>query len=254
MMVKRHDLDRMKVNELKGICKRSGIKRYSGLRKMNMIKVISSHFASRRIQRWYVRKKLKREVCCITMEPVRCPFWGRTTKGGKRIYFNAKPMVDYLIATGKFECPLTRERFSMKEIKTLDAVAKTYKLSKRTLRHAFDHPEVYKSMKIKQEQIDILSDNVLKDTWTIRTRMELLEFMASPSDFTNIMKRDFQNILEILRQIFSRDPKSCLDTLDTIERVIQDIRCEIEEFDDIQSTFLRWTREAYRNFSKRMGV
>lgn len=114
--------------DLKKICKINKIKNYSKLKKVDIIKKIIDYFSVLKIQKFWRKKLINNKLCPISLNVIKYPCYAFKTKKGNFIYYNIKPLIDYLITTGNFQDPKTRQTYSEDNIKTIENIRKYYKL------------------------------------------------------------------------------------------------------------------------------
>lgn len=111
--------------ELSRLCKRYRWKRYSHLRKADLLGYISRRLhAIRLIQRWWKRHNQpvnKEDV--FTLEPHTQHKRFIFQEGHQRYQFDCKTLLEYMFSTGKFENPYTRTRLSER---TLNHLQRTF--------------------------------------------------------------------------------------------------------------------------------
>ncbi len=116
---------------LKKICKFLHIKNYSSLRKSELVFVINKYHAVILIQRWIRKILSKEESCPISCEPIRYPCFAFKTPNNVLIYYNLDALRSFLIKTGDFRDPITREEYTDKQLLVMDNIY-NYKHQKQT--------------------------------------------------------------------------------------------------------------------------
>lgn len=112
---------------LKKICKMLRIKNYSFLRKNELILIINRHHAYIKIQKW-VRKILsKGESCSISCEPIKYPCFAFKTPNNILIYYNLSAIRNFLIKTGDFRDPNTRDNYTDSQLLEMDNIYKYHR-------------------------------------------------------------------------------------------------------------------------------
>jgi len=106
--------------------KKKMIKTFSKLRKDELIEFYLKLRSIRKIQRWYLKLKIRDQTCMITLDPVEIPFWRKKVSLQNYHYYNLKPFVDYMFSTGKFEDPITHEKLSDQDLKEIDQKQSQY--------------------------------------------------------------------------------------------------------------------------------
>jgi hypothetical protein len=78
----------------------------------------------------------------ITMEPIgRHPFQVRRPDGSV-IGYNPETLIDYILSSADFTCPVTRRPFSDEDLAALDALAQSTGLDRPSVLRAKQHPDV----------------------------------------------------------------------------------------------------------------
>lgn len=114
----------MNVTDLRAVCKLAGIRGVSGKRRSVLESALAEHHARLRIQRWFRRILGRGESCPVSLEPVRYPCFGFRTASRVFIYYNLGVLKQYLVESGSFADPMTREEYSVETLKQMDAVDK----------------------------------------------------------------------------------------------------------------------------------
>ena len=112
---------------LKKICKFMRIKKYSGLKKNEIVCMITKHLAILKLQKWIRKILSKNEACPISMEPIRYPYFVYKPVGTQKlIYYNLDAIKESLIKSGDFRDPISRDTYSDKDLKIMDTTDKYY--------------------------------------------------------------------------------------------------------------------------------
>ena len=163
--------DKITLIQLRGICKIKKISNYSKLRKLEVIKLINSNLAILKIQKYLRSKWIDGRLCPISMQTVVYPCFAFRPKGFTFIYYNLEPLTDYLLSSGNFSDPKTREPYSDHTLKAIDKcneckVGKSvYKASRNKNR--------YKQKKDKDEDLEVLEHCIDEVVSSIREILEL---------------------------------------------------------------------------------
>lgn len=113
--------------ELKKICKFMHIKKYTGLKKINIILMINKHLSILKIQRWIRKKLSKNESCPISMDRINYPcFVYKPIGTQKLIYYNLSAIKNFLIKSGDFRDPISRDSYTEENLQTMDIIDKYY--------------------------------------------------------------------------------------------------------------------------------
>lgn len=91
----------------------------------------------RRIQRWYRSKKTRDPVCPISFEPLSSVRIYRfyPASGGRPIGYNIAALLSYIETTGRDIDPMTRTRYTLRDMRRFDAVINYYKLGAQSPLH-----------------------------------------------------------------------------------------------------------------------
>jgi hypothetical protein len=92
---------------------------FSTLKLEQLLDILEIYHATVKIQRFLRRKFSADDTCPISLEPVKYPLYGFKTNS-KFIYYNLQDLTDYLIETGDFRDPKTRNEYSIKNIVDID--------------------------------------------------------------------------------------------------------------------------------------
>lgn len=96
-------------------------KQISKLNKSEIIKVLKSHHAVKRIQKFLRTKWSIESICPVSLENVSYPLFAFKPKGNSHfIYYNLEIFSNYLISTGDFRDPKTREVYNEDVLKSID--------------------------------------------------------------------------------------------------------------------------------------
>lgn len=93
----------------------------SSFNKINMSKLIVCNLAAKRIQKFLRKSWSIEDICPVSLESVKYPIFAFKPKGStKFIYYNLNLLCDYLITTGDFRDPKTREEYTEITLKSID--------------------------------------------------------------------------------------------------------------------------------------
>lgn len=96
-------------------------KQISKLNKNEIIKVLRSHFSVKKIQKFLRLKWSIESICPVSLETVNYPLFAFKPKGNRHfIYYNLEIFSNYLISTGDFRDPKTREVYNEDTLKSID--------------------------------------------------------------------------------------------------------------------------------------
>jgi hypothetical protein len=152
-------IENFNLKQLRDKCKLYGMKGYSKHNKSALQENIKKFVASKYIQRWYRKMKAFTSICSISMEPTRYPCWPVKQEKGW-IYYNLPDLVDYFLVSGNFKCPISKYIFNSKELKSMDVYVNKVGIKRKSVYSAKKNPEYYRKIKDKEEQIDILTDQI----------------------------------------------------------------------------------------------
>lgn len=119
----------LKVRTLKKLCKLRKISGYTKLSKNSLIKTINKHNAAIKIQNFFRKKLIKDNVCPISMNKINYPCWAfKPQNSNFFIYYNLPDIINYLLSSGDFRDPKTREQYTKKNIQELESLRKKFKI------------------------------------------------------------------------------------------------------------------------------
>jgi len=174
------DDDTITITSLKKICKIHRIKKYSGLKKCDLLLLINKYLSTLKIQQW-IRKILSgRELCSISGDVIRYPCFAFKTEAGVLIYYNLDPLKQYLIKIGDFRDPLSRNNYNEQHLLVMDNIDKYWRLTRSTVGPSSGKfVSVYKASlnkkfydKMKEQDCEILTferilDSICQDIKTL---------------------------------------------------------------------------------------
>ena len=178
--------------DLKKICKIYNIKKISNLNKNDIIIRICQHFAIVKIQNFIRKKHSSERICPISMEPVSFPLFAYKPDHSRNfIYYNLRSLCDYLITTGDFRDPKTRDPYSDETILKIDKLAVENKITLlydfKTLIYASKNRRFYRVRKEKEETLLVLE----------RCLDDIIDSMR-----TLIEKKNVRNAIYTLNSLF----------------------------------------------------
>lgn len=214
----------LNVRQLRQLCKHKKIK-YSNLRKTKLIESLSFHHSSIKIQRFFRGKWILND-CPISMERVKYPCFAYRPKGWdvskKRnhyfIYYNLKPLVEFMLVSGDFRDPKTRETYSEDTLRKIDTYAKKVGFKLKNLLTASRNRNYYKRKRDRENDIIVLERCLDEVTSSIRFLMEN-ESLSNPNISLNsflfpVFHKYFKNLVilskENARHLLSRTVLSVL--------------------------------------------
>lgn len=124
-------ISKLKKSCLMKIAKICKLKKYSKLKKRQIIFILILHYSAIKIQ-----KLKKNGKCPFTLEPVQHPFYKRTTLINKKPhaqFYNLEPLIFFLdLSNDKYPCcPVSRIPFSRTELQEIRFLQKKYNIVKR---------------------------------------------------------------------------------------------------------------------------
>jgi hypothetical protein len=157
-------MDKLTVNILKKLCHLKKITKYSKLTKLELVKLIEKYDSVKKIQKWF--RKRYNPTCPISLDKIKYPCFGYVpSRGGTIIYYNLEPLKNYLIKSGNFKDPNTREVYNEDIIKKIDCIDGGNELMK-----AFKNKRFYEKIKerelenlIIERELDRIVEELTKD-------------------------------------------------------------------------------------------
>ena len=140
---------------LKAVCKKYGIKNISTFNIKQLFQVLYKRSCVIKIQR-FIRKVLSNgeAICPLTLEPVKCPcFAFKPMKSKYFIYYNLQLLHDYLIESGNFVDPKTREVYPTEVLDKIDKELKRYGIKCSSLVKASKNVKFYRKKKEREHEI-----------------------------------------------------------------------------------------------------
>jgi hypothetical protein len=172
MGLKNKDLCNLTVVKLKKVCKILNIVKYSKLRKDELVYKINTMLAILKLQRHF-RNKWINGPCPISMEPIGYPCFSYKPKGSTTfIYYNLDTLVDYLLQTGDFRDPKTREPYSDETLKAIDKYKNKAGLISKSVYKASCNRNIYRRKKEHEDDIMVLERYLDEIVSSIRGIME----------------------------------------------------------------------------------
>jgi len=235
-------LTSLNASRLKQICKLKRIKGASKLKKLELINIICTYYAALVIQRKYRKRITLNDTCPFTLEKVRWPFWGK--KSGRGFFYcNLRELSEFLVSSGDFRDPLTRQVYTETELASIEQMVIFYKVKlKKTIKFATTNKKYYRDIKDRSEQIDILMERIRYIFCVIRDKLddvitgdELVNNLLLHMD--NIYFPDASNCTRILA---SRCMKSLAITFGDVKMIIADIKIDCTVINKIKSHMNRW--------------
>ena len=229
--VTREHLETFKVQELKRKCKDLKITKYSKNKKDDLICKILKYISCRIIQRWYRKKIACNDICPISQESISFPCWPKKMSFNKKTtytYYNLEPLLNYLVSSGDFRDPGNRTIYTDKELESMDKLSKSCGFKNNlNVQKAKKRRKFYQNKKIRDEQIDIISERIRSSICNIRNKLERILY-----DFENIndltVKLEvsyFNSIKDYLHILYGYDKRTCKVIIQTMHNIINDVKC-----------------------------
>jgi hypothetical protein len=169
MSVLESDLRSRTIKELKEIIKvnkkyfsKESLKGFSKLKKNELINLLQTLYSVRKIQKilrqhWTYEKP----ICPLSLEPVIYPLFAFKPKGSRKfIYYNLEVLSSYLLTSGDFKDPSTRESYSESSLKSIDKelLRNGIKIngSLKSIYQASKNKKYYKNKKEMEDNILVL--------------------------------------------------------------------------------------------------
>ena len=145
---------------LKKISKIYKVKKFSRLRKNELIREIIKNKSCLYIQRFYRKRLINNSLCPICLEKIKenKPCYGYKTEN-KFIYYDMDCLIDNVLVSGDFRDPISRRLYTIENLKSIDFSAKTWKVKKKSLYCYWSSPSERKrrkKIKDNDEQMLIL--------------------------------------------------------------------------------------------------
>ncbi len=93
----------------------------SKCKKEDLVKILNAFLCTRKIQQFLRKKWSLENVCPVSLEPIKYPLFAFRPKGLRQfVYYNLEIFSNYLISTGDFRDPKTREVYSEEVLLNID--------------------------------------------------------------------------------------------------------------------------------------
>ena len=175
-------LESLTMTQLRLLCRLKKLRNYSKLTKSDLVVVVERTVAATKIKRFLRRRWIDDGLCPITMDEVHYPCFVFMPKelvvddNNKfrpiMIYYNLCDLIQYLNTSGDFRDPKTREQYSDKFLKSLDAYARKVGIKARSVYKASKNCNLYKKKKECEEDILILERCLDEVISSMRVLME----------------------------------------------------------------------------------
>lgn len=237
------DSKNMEINLLKRLCRNSGIKNYSRLKKLQLLLLLNQNLAAEMIQRSFRRYFYKSAVDHITLDPVGFPCFIYRTKSGRHYFYSHDSIIKYIMKTGNTHDPMTREQYRDEDLQRLDLEAKrfypgvkyrsTYKI-KKNLAYARRIKNLENEIMVYHMRLDEIKEIILfivesgMCTWNIGNEplvVENVEF-SSVEVFIDSVLRELKNIVSNLR---IHEPFVVDNFKTELNEIVNDVNCSQEK-------------------------
>ncbi len=160
MVLIENDIKTFSTQQLKKLCKIYKLTNYYKLKKNELFKLVNTQISVIKIQR-YIRRLLmgmcNDPICLISMEPIRFPCYSFKPKGSTYyVYYNLNVFIDYLLQTGDFRDPKTREPYTDDFLKKVDAYKKKLGIKSKSVYQASQNLTIYKKKREHEDEIMVL--------------------------------------------------------------------------------------------------
>lgn len=243
-------LQDLSVKHVRLASKKVGIKGYSKLKKNEIIEKIVKLYAIRIIQKRYIKYKALNTLCPISLEPIHHPYWSKKTQKG-RIYYNLEPLASFLVSSGDFRDPNTRESYSDEEIASIDSLIKLNKIKlRKSVKKAKESPMFYKRLKENEEQIDILMERIRYIFWSIRDHIEdIYNGYGDIKELTTQMEVTyFPTVKEYIRLLQRRDKRSMKNAFLDMTRIISEIKHKCYVTKHLKTIIIEWINKEQKRY------
>ena len=162
------------IKTLKKLCKLIGITKYSKLKKKELFNVINHHLAIIKIQKFFRFKMMGGEgLCPISIEPIKYPCYAFKPKGSINfVYYNLPSLIDYLLQTGDFRDPKTREPYRDEILHSIDNYRIKVGIKSKSVYKASQNKHIYTKKKEHEDDIEVLERCIDDVVASIRGIME----------------------------------------------------------------------------------
>lgn len=121
-------MNHLTVPILNNMCKRRNIKNISRCKKQELVSKLGYYNSIIKIQKWFRKKLIQNEVCPISLEKIEYPCYAYCPSKHRFIYYNLDSLKTFLISTGDFRDPKTRNAYTNKQL--LEIGKDVYRASK----------------------------------------------------------------------------------------------------------------------------
>lgn len=236
-------METLNIKILKKICKNKNIPNISKYNKSDLILIINKYYATIKIQRFYRNKIAIEQICPICFETTKnSPCFAFKPNGQNSfIYYNLSCLSNYLIKTGDFRDPKTRECYSDSVLKNIDIELKKNKIildsDFKSIYKASKNKKYYKNIKDREESILIL-ERCLDDIITsMKSLIENKDSRRGSVKFT-LHSILFTTFNTYYRRLIHHSVQAANLLLD---RTIISINNSVKDYTDVESINIRDT-------------
>ena len=170
--------ENLKVKQCLNLAKVYKIKNISKLKKKEIIDRIVYNKSVLSIQRWYRSMLINNSLCPISLEKIysHLPCYGFYSNG-KFIYYDLESLIDNIFVSGEFRDPISRTKYTIGDLKTIDSMAKLWNVKKKSVYSYLVCPKEIKKRKKLQQKRDqlLLLQRILEDIGT-----EIIDTIENP--------------------------------------------------------------------------
>lgn len=234
------DMDKISVIQLRRLCKIYKLQNFSKLKKKDMVRNINVYISVIKLQR-FIRKIYMAEhnVCPISMEIVKYPCYAFKPKGSKNfVYYNLEYLIDYLIQTGDFRDPKTREPYLDEILKSIDKYRKKIGLRGKSVYAASQNKSIYKRKKDHEDDIMVLERCLDEVISSIRNIMETPRGSDDPKSILN--SYHFPTYLRYYKKLFQKSKFAAKHKIQTTIQSVANPNNRILDPNGIQDFILQF--------------
>ena len=207
MVLLENDLKNLSVLQLKKLCKLYKITNYSKLRKRALSNLINYNLSILKLQRFFRSILMEPDaICPISMEPISYPCYPFKPKGStKFVYYNLEYLIDYLLQTGDFRDPKTREPYRDEILQGIDKYKSQVGIRAKSVYKASQNRNIYKRKRDHEDDIMVLERCIDEVTSSIRSIMEgSRQEEGSPHNILNSYQ--FPTFLRYYKKLLQKCP------------------------------------------------
>ena len=209
------ELNNYKLDELKKKAKCMRLKRYSNMRKKVLLDTIKKELACKKIQKVFrIKKGINQDKCPISLKPINYPCWVFKVNKNKFVYYNLKPLVEYLLSSGNFRDPMTRVPFSKENLLSIDKTVKSLKMKYKSVLKFKNNPDFYRRKKIREETINTYSDQIREIISLIRDKIEDMPRVSQLDMELNLSCIYYPNLKTLFRNLSNRSRRKCKESFE----------------------------------------